>query len=296
MRTFRSPEQVTFDCSPSGTALDRPPFEARAECTAPLALHTNTMIRAAIVEDEVRGLTNLKSLLRQHCPTVEVVGEAGTLEDAEAMFAEQGTGIDLAFLDINLPDGQIFELLDRVKPLSFNVIFVTAFDQYAVKAFEYASVGYIMKPIDPHALAAAVERIRPRDTERLDERLDMVRQSVSANKFDKITISAIDGLYFLAIVDILRIEADDNYSHIFTTEGQRFTVSKTIKYYEDLLKGDNFFRVHKSHIINLNYMTKFVKGDGGYVVMNDDCEIVVSRRRRPAFMDRMRKLGAQAPG
>ncbi len=254
------------------------------------------MIRSLIVEDEVRGLTNLKRMLRQHCPQVSVDGEAGTLEDAEALFSENKGKIDLAFLDINLPDGQIFELLDKLKPLPFNVIFVTAFDQFAVKAFEYASIGYILKPIDPHALAAAVERIRPQDKERIEERLDMVKQNLSANKFDKITISALDGLYFLALVDILRIEADDNYSHIYTTEGQRFTVSKTIKYYEDLLRGDNFFRVHKSHIINLNYMTKFVKGDGGYVVMNDDKEIVVSRRRRPAFMDRMRKLGAQAFG
>ena len=252
------------------------------------------MIRSLIVEDEVKGLTNLKAMLREHCEQVEVVGEAGTLEDAEKLISEKGGELDLAFLDINLPDGQIFDLLDRIKPLPFNVIFVTAYDQFAVKAFEYASVGYVLKPIDPHALAAAVDRIRPQDTDRLDERLDMVQQTMSSNKFDKITISAIDGLYFLALVDILRIEADDNYSHIYTTEGQRFTVSKTIKYYEDLLRGDNFFRVHKSHIINLNYMTKFVKGDGGYVVMNDEKEIVVSRRRRPAFMDRMRKLGAQA--
>jgi len=254
------------------------------------------MIKAIIVEDEVRGLTNLKSMLREHCPQVEIIGEAGTLEDAEVLVKEVGEQINLAFLDINLPDGQIFELLDRIKPLSFNVIFVTAFDQFAVKAFEYASIGYILKPIDPFMLANSVERIRPQDNERLDERLDMFQQNLSSNKFDKITISAIDGLYFLAIKDILRIEADDNYSHIYTTEGQRFTVSKTIKYYEDLLKDDNFFRVHKSHIINLNYMKKFVKGDGGYVVMNDDKEITVSRRRRPAFTDRMRKLGAQAFG
>jgi len=191
------------------------------------------MIKAIIVEDEVRGLTNLKSMLKQHCPQVEVIGEAGTLEDAEALVNEVGEQVNLAFLDINLPDGQIFELLDRIKPLSFNVIFVTAFDQFAIKAFEYASIGYILKPIDPNALATSVERIRPLDNDRLDERLDMFQQNMSTNKFDKITISAIDGLYFLAIKDILRIEADDNYSHIYTTEGQRFTVSKTIKYYED---------------------------------------------------------------
>ena len=254
------------------------------------------MINAIIVEDEVRGLTNLKAMLRQHCPQVELAGEAGTLEDAGHLIGSLTTPIDLAFLDINLPDGQIFELLDRLKPLPFNVIFVTAFDQFAVKAFEYASIGYILKPIDPHALAAAVERLRPQDRERLHERLDLVQQNLSNSKFERITISAVDGLYFVDLTDILRIEADDNYSHIHTTKGQRFTVSKTIKFYEDMLSGENFFRVHKSHIINLKYMTKFVKGDGGYVVMNDKKEIMVSRRRRTPFMDRMRMLGTQLTG
>ncbi len=253
-------------------------------------------INAIIVEDEVRGLINLKAMLAEHCPQVAIIGEAGTLEDAEPLIDKCRGQIDLAFLDINLPDGQIFALLDKRKPLGFNAIFVTAFDQFAIKSFEYASIGYILKPIDPFALAAAVERHKVQRRDSIDERLDLVQQNLATSKFDKITISAVDGMYFLAIADILRIEADDNYSHIYTKEGQRFTVSKTIKYYEDLLREEKFFRVHKSHIINLNYMTKFVKGEGGYVVMNDRKEILVSRRRRTPFMDRMRVLGANVPG
>ena len=250
-------------------------------------------INAIIVEDEVRGLINLKAMLTEHCPNVKIVGEAGTLEDARHLIADVRSDIDLAFLDINLPDGQIFTLLDEVKPLGFNAIFVTAFDRFAIKAFEYASIGYILKPIDPFALAAAVDRYRGQSKERLDERLGQVQESFSTSKFDKITISAVDGLYFLAIEDIARIEADDNYSHIHTSEGQRFTVSKTIKFYEDLLMEEHFFRVHKSHIINLNCIKKFVKGEGGYVVMDDEKEIMVSRRRRTPFMDRMRKIGTK---
>ena len=253
-------------------------------------------IRAVIVEDEVRGLINLKALLAEHCPGVEVVGEAGTLEDARALLAAPDAGVELAFLDINLPDGQVFSLLDECKPLSFNAIFVTAFDDYAIKAFEYASIGYILKPIDPFALAAAVERLPARRPAALDGQLEVLRDAVGANKFDKITISAVDGLYFVPVADILRIEADDNYSHIYTDGGQRHIVSKTIKFYEDLLTQDNFFRVHKSHIVNMDYMTKFVKGEGGHVVMNDGKEIAVSRRRRTPFMDRMRHLGANVPG
>ena len=253
-------------------------------------------VKAIIVEDEVRGLINLKALLAEHCPQVEVVAEAGTLEDAREVITTHAGGIDLAFLDINLPDGQIFALLDEVKPLGFNAIFVTAFDEYAIKAFEYASIGYILKPIDPYALAAAVERQPARRPPQLDEQLGVLAEAVANNKFDKITISAVDGLYFVPVADILRIEADDNYSHIFTEGGQRHTVSKTIKFYEDLLTQDNFFRVHKSHIVNMDYMKKFVKGEGGHVLMNDGKEISVSRRRRTPFMDRMRHLGANVPG
>ena len=256
----------------------------------------NRSIRAVIVEDEVRGLINLKALLGEHCRQVEVVGEAGTLEDARELLRAHSGAIDLAFLDINLPDGQVFTLLDECKPLGFNAIFVTAFDEYAIKAFEYASIGYILKPIDPYALAAAVERLPARRPAALDEQLAVLEDAVNESKFDKITISAVDGLYFVPIADILRIEADDNYSHIFTLGGQRHTVSKTIKFYEDLLTQDHFFRVHKSHIVNMDYMTKFVKGEGGHVVMNDGKQIAVSRRRRTPFMDRMRMLGANVPG
>ena len=252
------------------------------------------MLQALIVEDEVRGLTNLKGMLAKHCPQVKVRGEAGTLEDAEALIAEHREQTDLAFLDIHLPDGQIFELLDRIKPLPFNIIFVTAFDEYAIKAFEYASIGYVLKPIDPHLLVDSVARIRPNQTEQLNERLDVLREGMIQQDFGKLTISASDGVYFLEIDNILRIAADDNYSDLHTLDGQRYTVSKTIKHYEDLLDARSFFRVHKSHIINLNYITKYVKGNGGYVVMKDGMEISVSRRRRPKFTERMKRLGAQA--
>ena len=255
-----------------------------------------TPVNAIIVEDEVRGLINLKALLSEHCPHVTVVGEAGTLEDARELIAAKRGETQLAFLDINLPDGQIFSLLDECKPLGFNAIFVTAFDQFAIKAFEYASIGYILKPIDPFALSAAVERLPAVRPDRLDEQLAVLQDGVAEAKFDRITISAVDGLYFVPVKDILRIEADDNYSHIFTQGGQRHTVSKTIKFYEDMLTQENFFRVHKSHIINMDYMTKFVKGEGGHVVMNDGKELVVSRRRRTPFMDRMRAVGSRVAG
>jgi two-component system LytT family response regulator len=125
----------------------------------------------------------------------------------------------------------------------------------------------------------------------MDKRLDLFNQVYNnPNAFEKLSISALDGIYFVNIRDIVRFEAEDNYTHIYLKSGEKITASKTIKSYEELLQGLNFYRVHKRHVINLNYMRKFVKGDGGYLIMDDGIKIEVSRRRRPAFMEQMRRL------
>ncbi len=249
------------------------------------------MVNAVIVEDEVRGLNNLKNLLATHCEEITVIGEAGSVEEGIALFSDPNIDPDVAFLDITLPDGLVFQLLNEVKPLDFDVIFVTAYEDYAIKACEYSSIGYILKPIDPDVLKEAVSRIRPKKETQIDRRLDIFNNYYNnPNAFTKMGIAALDGIYFVNIKDIVRLEAEDNYTHIYLQNGERITASKTIKAYEDLLAPVNFYRVHKRHIINLNYMRKFVKGDGGYLIMDDSIKIEVSRRRRPAFMEQMKRL------
>lgn len=250
------------------------------------------VIKAVIVEDEAKGLNNLKNLLAQYCEEVEIIGEAGSVEEGLELFADPAVKPDVAFLDISLPDGLVFQLLNKLRPINFEVVFVTAYQEYAIKACEYSSIGYIVKPIDPDALLEAVSRIRPNkgDTE-MEKRLDLFSNYYNnPNAFTKLSIFALDGIYFVNIRDIVRFEAEDNYTHIYLHSGERITASKTIKSYEDLLIPFNFYRVHKRHVINLNYMRKFVKGDGGYLIMDDNMKIEVSRRRRPAFMEQMRKL------
>ena len=248
------------------------------------------MIKAAIVEDEINGLNNLRNLLAQYCETVNVVTVAQTVAEGVEVLSNQDK-IDVAFLDISLPDGLVFKLLESLKPISFDIIFVTAYEEYAIKACEYSSIGYIVKPIDPDQLVEAVSRINVKSGHQIDERLEVFSNYYNnPNAFRKISISALDGIYFINISDILRLEAEDNYTHIYLHNGDRITASKTIKAFEDLLTPFNFYRVHKRHVINLNYMRKFVKGDGGYLIMDDDMKIEVSRRRRPAFMEQMRKL------
>jgi two-component system LytT family response regulator len=250
------------------------------------------VIKAVIVEDEIKGLNNLKNLLKKYCEDVEVIGEAHNLKEAKVLFENQDLKPDVALLDINLPDGLIFSVLNELRPIDFEIIFVTAFDNFAIKACEYSSIGYIVKPIDPDLLQQAVQRIRPKAVDnRMDKRLDLFNQVYNnPNAFEKLSISALDGIYFVNIRDIVRFEAEDNYTHIYLKSGEKITASKTIKSYEELLQGLNFYRVHKRHVINLNYMRKFVKGDGGYLIMDDGIKIEVSRRRRPAFMEQMRRL------
>ena len=249
------------------------------------------MIKAVIIEDEAKGLHNLKSLLKKYCEQVEVIGEAGNIETGLKILNDSAMTPDVAFLDINLPDGLVFQLLNQLNAVNFDIIFVTAYEKFAVKACQYSSIGFIIKPIDPDELKEAVSRIRVGSVSKINQRLEVFNQMYNnPNAFEKMSISALDGIYFINIKDIIRCEAEDNYTHIHLKAGERITASKTIKAYEEMLSGVNFYRVHKSHLINLNYMRKFVKGDGGYLVMDDGKKIEVSRRRRPAFMEQMRRL------
>ena len=250
------------------------------------------MTKAIIIEDEKQGLNNLKNLLAEHCSDISIVGEAASVAEGNKLIKSLGVKLDVAFLDINLPDGLVFQLLNDLDKIPFEVIFVTAFEEYAVRACQYSSIGYIVKPIDPDELKEAVRRINIGKSHLINERMEVFNQHYfnKPNPFRKMSISALDGIYFINIQDIIRCEAEDNYTHIHLSNGDKITASKTIKAYEDMLVSVNFYRVHKSHLINLNYMKKFVKGDGGYLIMDDGKKIEVSRRRRPAFMEQMRRL------
>ncbi len=251
------------------------------------------MIRAVIVEDEINGLNNLKNLINQHAEGVEVVGDASNIAEGLQLLGPNGPKPDVAFLDISLPDGLVFKMLNQLRPINFEIIFVTAYQEYAIRACDYSSIGYILKPIDPDALKVAVSRIVLKRQNEMDRRLELFTNHFNnPNAFTKMSISAVDGIYFVNIKDIVRFEAEDNYTHIYMYNGEKITASKTIKSYEEMLAPFNFYRVHKRHVINLNFMRKFVKGEGGFVIMDDEMEIEVSRRRRPAFMEQLRRLQA----
>ena len=240
------------------------------------------MLRAIIVEDEKPGRENLQNMLKQNCPNVEVVSFAEDIESAYQLLKDPDQQPDIAFLDINLPDGLVFQLFNKLDKINFDPIIVTAYEKYAIKAYDFGSLGYILKPIDADKLKEAVDRAdsfrkkyllkNKSPSEENKKRVKVVEEYMSKqNNFGKISISAMDGYHFVNITDIIRLEGDDNYTHIYTVD-DKLTAAKTIKSYEQMLAGSNFFRVHKTHIINLNYMVKFLKTKN-FIVMKDGKEI-----------------------
>lgn len=248
-------------------------------------------LKAVIIDDEKGGRDTLANFLHLYCKEVEVIGEADGVVTGLELLHNTQEELDIVFMDIQLKDGLCFQILDQLEQVSFEVIFATAYNQFAVKAFNYSAVGYLLKPIDPQELVAAVERIQKNYAPQMKRRIDMLSTHLNnPNTFEKMSISAVDGIYFINIKEIMRCEGEDNYTHIYMLGGEKITVSKTIKEYERLLTPINFYRVHKSHLVNLNYISKFVKGEGGYLIMEDGKTIEVSRRRRAAFMEQLRKL------
>ncbi len=249
-------------------------------------------IHAVIIEDEDRGIANLQNLLAEHCPQVKVVGIARSNEEGKILFENLKVRPDVAFLDISLPDGLVFSLLDNLKPLSFEVIFVTAYGNHAIKACEYSSIGYVLKPINPNDLIEAVKRIRLHESRQMEQRLEVFKNQLQQpNTFDKMVVTTLDGYELISYSDIIRLSGEDNYTRIHLKGKEPILVSKTIKFFEEILENKNFFRVHKSHIINLNYISKVVRGDGGYVIMSDGVKIVIAKRRRTYFMEMLKSLG-----
>ncbi|RTL58383.1 MAG: response regulator transcription factor [Sphingobacteriales bacterium] len=243
------------------------------------------MIKAIIVDDEPRNIRILKKLLEEFCPEVIIGGEAESAEAAINLIRTSHP--DIVFLDIEMPFGNAFDLLDKLMPVNFQVIFVTAFDNYALKAFRYYALDYLLKPVDIEELKAAVKKAVDRVKEKnMSQALDVFIQTMkpTKNSLQKIGLPTNDGLIFTNIEDIVRCEASGSYTIIYLQDKQKFIVSKSLKEYEDLLPEDNFCRIHHSHIVNLAYVKKYFKGRGGYIEMNDNTTIEVATRKRDEFL------------
>ncbi len=248
------------------------------------------MIRTVLVDDEIDSIRVLQKLLETACPDVDIVGKADGVETA--LHTIQTTRPDLVFLDIEMTQGNAFDLLNQLQPLSFRVIFVTAFDNYALRAFKYSAVDYLLKPVDIDDLRSAVERVSSELQEKsIVEKMQVLLENVSTMQLSrqKMAIPTINGLSFVTIQDIIRLEAKGSYTIIYLGNKEQITATRNIKDYEDLLPETIFCRVHNSHIINIHKIQKYLKGRGGYVTMEDGSAIEIATRRREEFFQRLLK-------
>jgi two-component system LytT family response regulator len=248
------------------------------------------MVRTVLIDDEIDSIRVLQKLLEASSPEVEIVGKADGVETG--MHIIQATRPDLVILDIEMTQGNAFDLLNELQPINFQVIFVTAFDNYAIRAFKYSAADYLLKPVDIDELRAAVEKVSGHISEKsVMDQMKMLLENIGTLQLSqqKMAIPTPTGLVFIAIRDIIRFEARGGYTIIRVNNGDQVMTTRNIKEYEDLLPESIFCRIHHSHIINLQQIQKYQKGRGGYVVMEDGSAIEVATRRREEFLRRLLK-------
>ncbi|GAB4419240.1 MAG: LytTR family DNA-binding domain-containing protein [Bacteroidia bacterium] len=255
-------------------------------------LYVNTMLNALIVEDEKNSQELLKELINEYCEGVEVVAIAGSVADAlDALHTHKP---DLVLLDIELPDGDGFQVLEKSEYRGFDLIFTTAYNQYAMRAFKFSATDYLLKPVDIEELQAAVGRVREKrqagggdegQPARIAALIENIRNMQRPLK--RIVLPTTNGFTVVDPDNIIRCESDRNYTFIFLTDGRRILVSRTIKEYDEMLTEYNFFRIHQSHLINLHFLKNYTRGRGGYVELTDGTVIDVSARRKSEFLKRM---------
>jgi two-component system LytT family response regulator len=243
------------------------------------------MIKAILIDDEVHCLDTLNMLMSDYCPEVEVI--------AQCVSAKKGLEViekfhpELVFLDIEMPLMNGFELLEQFKEIPFSIIFTTSYDQYAIKAIRFSALDYLLKPIDPKELAAAVHRVEARKMTPSAEQFRMLIDQIQHKEtgFTKIAVPTSEGFELISVEQVIRCEADDNYTHLYLKNKNKIIACRTLKEMEEQLQDFSFFiRVHHSWIVNLNEVTKYVRGEGGYLITSDGSTVNVSRSRKDALM------------
>jgi two-component system, LytTR family, response regulator len=249
------------------------------------------MIRTIIIEDEQKSRELLFSMIQKNCPDLDVIGMAGDVKEGVELI--RSVKPDLVFLDISMPNGSGFDVLEQVPDQNFEVIFATATDQHALKAIKYSACDYLLKPIDADELQSAVLKVQKKKKanpgmENLQFLIEHLKRS--DENFQKITLPTGNAYEIVNIKDIIRCEADGSYTTFFLADKRKLLISAGLKHYEELLPESDFIRVHHHHLINMNHVLRFLKEDGGYAIMSDGSKIEISRRKKETFMDRLNRI------
>jgi two-component system LytT family response regulator len=251
------------------------------------------MIKAVIIDDEELGRSVLANLVQKYCPEITIVGSAASLKEAKRVIEDVNPS--LLFLDVEMPGGSGFELLEKLENHSFHVIFTTAYDQYAVKAFKYSALDYLLKPINIEELTNAVKKISSADSKKnmqssLQHFMESYNNSGVSKNNNKVALPTQEGLVFIDIADIIRCEADGKYTWCFVKEGKNLYSTRSLKDFEEQLEQFGFCRIHHAHLINLNHIKNYTKGDGGQVTMANGDSVTVSKRKKEEFLNRLNKI------
>jgi two-component system LytT family response regulator len=248
------------------------------------------MLRIVIIDDEDHIRDSLIKLLARHCPQVAVAGTAFSVNSG--LKAIQELHPDLVLLDIQMNDGTGFDLLQSFSTIDFKVIFITAYDQYALQAFRFSAVDYLLKPVNPELLIAAIDRASLLIRDHFNMQMNALYENLkSVSKQDKkIILKTTEQIYLLDLKSIVSCESDSCYTTVHTMEDEHIMVAKTLKEFDEMLSGCGFYRVHKSYLINLAHIKRFDKQDGGYIVLTNDLKIPVASRKREEMLGLLEKM------
>ncbi|CAN5830274.1 LytTR family DNA-binding domain-containing protein [soil metagenome] len=234
------------------------------------------MIEAIIIDDESNNIYSLQNLLAKFCPEIHITGTATNAITGYELIKKVNP--QLAFLDIEMPFGNAFDLLNHLQEIRFEIIFVTAFDQYAHKAFKYSAIDYLLKPINIDELIKAVDKVKTHiDNKSINEKVATLLHNMDPDKLNspKIAIASLNDVTFISMNTIIRMEAQKNYTIVYVKDGTKILATKNLGSFEELLPEEKFCRIHHSHIVNLGFIKKYNRGRGGYIEMDDGTEIEV---------------------
>ena len=240
-------------------------------------------MRTLIIDNEPSIAQGLQTMLKLYCPELELVGKAESMQEGVRLI--QASNPALIFLDVELGDGTGFDLLDKIPERNFQIIFITAFDHYALRAIKVSALDFLLKPIDPQELSAAVAKAQKNNNHaNIQDQISVLLAEISEQKNQKLVLTDADSIYLVETHDIVHIQADGSYSRFFLQDGQEILVSKHLKFYEKLLDGSTFFRVHHAHLVNLTFVKRLDKSEGGFLVLKNDQQIPISSRRRATLI------------
>jgi two-component system LytT family response regulator len=247
------------------------------------------LLSALIVDDEKNGRENLAGLIQSHCQQIRIVAEAASVEQAIAAIQEHHP--QLIFLDIEMPGGNGFQLLEHFKDFPFEVIFVTAYDNYAIRAIRFSASDYILKPINLNELIAAVNKVSERIRNRSEnERIRQLYLNTMHPANPKIGLPTGERVEFVEVKSIVRCQGESNYTHLYFADRKPILTAKSLIEFEELLSEYGFVRVHKTHVVNLNHVTSFTKNDGGVLFLSNGDSVAISRRRKDFTLEQLKTV------